>query len=265
MDMGEDSSDEEKGGIGNVPSEGAAAGMPRTFGFVKSSQKLLDENGVAAEVGEYIPDEAEEKEHEEINKRVRPDRDFGAFEKHTKGFGSKMLQKFGFKGRIGKNETGITVPIMVKVRPQGQGLAFGGFQERIEHPDLSPGHNISLEKKPASKDLQEMDENDPDLPPLMRKLIRDQKRAQQPSRWRKTEAGAPPPPKPVFRTAADLIKESGGVRKQTIIDMRGPEVCEPPGWSSLPPFFLHRFRCVSSARWKTSGATKISMRTLFCL
>lgn len=41
---------------------------------------------------------------------------FGEFEKHTKGFGSKYLAKFGFKGRLGKKETGIVNPIAPVIR-----------------------------------------------------------------------------------------------------------------------------------------------------
>ena len=33
------------------------------------------------------------------------------FEKFTSGFGSKMLEKMGFSGRLGKNETGREEPI----------------------------------------------------------------------------------------------------------------------------------------------------------
>lgn len=53
----------------------------------------------------------------------------GTWEKHTKGIGSKLLQKFGFKGRLGANESGVSKPIEVVVRPNGLGLGFGDFKE----------------------------------------------------------------------------------------------------------------------------------------
>ncbi len=56
----------------------------------------------------------------------------GAFEKHTKGFGAKMLAKFGFSGRLGKNEQGITQPIEVVVRPTQLGLGARGFREAAQ-------------------------------------------------------------------------------------------------------------------------------------
>ena len=53
----------------------------------------------------------------------------GTFEKHTKGFASKYLDKFGFKGRLGKDEQGIAQPVAVQVRPERLGLAYGRFKE----------------------------------------------------------------------------------------------------------------------------------------
>ena len=55
--------------------------------------------------------------------------DIGAWEKHTKGFGLKLLQKFGFKGRLGANENGVSRAIEVVVRPGNTGLGFGDVQE----------------------------------------------------------------------------------------------------------------------------------------
>ena len=56
-------------------------------------------------------------------------KDFANFEKHTKGFGAKYLEKFSFKGRLGKREQGIAQPIDVQVRPNMLGLGYGGFKE----------------------------------------------------------------------------------------------------------------------------------------
>ena len=53
----------------------------------------------------------------------------GTWEKHTKGFGSKMLAKMGFKGRLGKEEDGVSRHVEVRVRPNAMGLGYGGFKE----------------------------------------------------------------------------------------------------------------------------------------
>ncbi len=44
-------------------------------------------------------------------------------------FRSKLLAKMGFTGRLGKQSSGVTRQIEVKLRPQGIGLGFGNFKE----------------------------------------------------------------------------------------------------------------------------------------
>mgnify|MGYP003386666549 FL=1 len=56
---------------------------------------------------------------------VELDASFGAWEKHTKGIGSKMLQKYGFNGRLGAEENGIDTAIQAKMRPAGVGIGCG--------------------------------------------------------------------------------------------------------------------------------------------
>ena len=56
--------------------------------------------------------------------------EFGAFEKHTTGFGSRMLAKMGFKGKgsgLGSGKTeGIAEPVTASTRGKRVGLgAFG--------------------------------------------------------------------------------------------------------------------------------------------
>jgi tuftelin-interacting protein 11 len=52
------------------------------------------------------------------------------WQKSTKGFGKKYLDKFGFSGRLGAKETGVSGVIEVKVRPNQMGLGFGNFTEQ---------------------------------------------------------------------------------------------------------------------------------------
>lgn len=59
-------------------------------------------------------------------------RQLGAWEKHTKGIGMKLLQKFGFKGRLGLRESGISKPIEAVVRPNLEGLGFSKTVKTVE-------------------------------------------------------------------------------------------------------------------------------------
>jgi tuftelin-interacting protein 11 len=63
-----------------------------------------------------------------------PDRDFAKFEKYTKGIGSKLLMKMGYKpGQgLGAGGKGINAPIDVKLRPAKMGIGHGGFDERTD-------------------------------------------------------------------------------------------------------------------------------------
>jgi tuftelin-interacting protein 11 len=58
--------------------------------------------------------------------------DVGAWEKHTKGIGLKLLQKMGFSGRLGANENGVSRAIEVVVRPNNTGLGFGDIKEAAQ-------------------------------------------------------------------------------------------------------------------------------------
>jgi len=49
----------------------------------------------------------------------------GSWQKHTKGFGLKYLQKFEFKGRLGKEESGIAQPVEAVAHDGLRGLGFG--------------------------------------------------------------------------------------------------------------------------------------------
>ncbi len=68
--------------------------------------------------------------------------EIGEWEKHTKGIGSKLLQKFGFKGRLGAREDGVSQAIEVVVRPTNVGLGFG---DTVEASSLLVNKKIEAE------------------------------------------------------------------------------------------------------------------------
>ncbi|ESQ49084.1 hypothetical protein EUTSA_v10020109mg [Eutrema salsugineum] len=73
----------------------------------------------------------------------------GAFEVHTKGFGSKMMAKMGFieGGGLGKDGKGIAQPIEAVQRPKSLGL---GLDFPINSEDPSPSSNNAKRNKPSS-------------------------------------------------------------------------------------------------------------------
>ena len=54
------------------------------------------------------------------------------WEQHTTGYGSRLLKKMGFKGRLGKDETGTAKPVEVSKRPDNLGLGFGESEKKMD-------------------------------------------------------------------------------------------------------------------------------------
>ncbi|XP_010464642.1 PREDICTED: uncharacterized protein LOC104745160 [Camelina sativa] len=75
--------------------------------------------------------------------------DIGAFEMHTRGFGSKMMAKMGFidGGGLGKDGKGIAQPIEAVKRPKSLGL---GLDFSIDTEDMSPSSNNNAKRNRSS-------------------------------------------------------------------------------------------------------------------
>lgn len=63
------------------------------------------------------------------------DAGFGNWEKHTKGVGKKLLMKMGFKGRLGKNEDGVTRQLEAKADAVRIGVRY---LQGVRHPQGKP-------------------------------------------------------------------------------------------------------------------------------
>lgn len=172
-------------------------------------------------------EEKREKEKIELHQKRLSSvntKDLGQWEKHTKGVGRKLLDKFGFKGRLGANEDGISAAVEVKVRPSTMGLGFGDFVEasalevnkRLE-AELKKEEYIPLPKKGR---LVETDKDEFTVEKRAASLA--WKKGMTPAVGDKHKRGVRGT-KVLFRDAMEIMQteQVEGV-KPLFIDMRGP-------------------------------------------
>ena len=79
-------------------------------------------------------------------------KEFAEFEKYTKGIGSKILYKMGYRpGQgLGKGGRGLAEPIQVKLRPAGVGIGHGAQDEPKDDISIP---KVVKEKKSQRKEL----------------------------------------------------------------------------------------------------------------
>lgn len=131
------------------------------------------------------------------------------WEKHTTGFGTKMLAKMGFKGRLGKMNDGVSATIEVKKRPAQMGMGFGDF---VEASNLKQNKRLQRELKGETVDNEEIENQ-------------AEGGAEDDSLWRKKKVVVG---RKRHKRAADLTQEIHDMKKHkksdTVLDMRGPSV-----------------------------------------
>lgn len=245
MDDGDDSSDEESGRINfDITEDDLEAEMA---GFAGATQRKRrhhnddssdDEDDIRGGIGtrgglgmgpSFQPAKKEAPEvspiKEPIKEKARtkpfvaappPGPGFGKFNAHSKGFGQKMLEKMGWKGKgLGADGEGIVNPVETKLRPARMGLSFRGFDERTEQ--------AKYEDKLRKGEVSEEE----DIPKTTRrnawKAKEKNERVDTGRKWRK--------PKTVYKTAAEIIADTeegvpASSTQQKIIDMTGPNIRE---------------------------------------
>jgi len=70
------------------------------------------------------------------------DHEWGSWEKHGTGVGSKLLKKWGFEDRLGKSKDGPINPVILDVRRKNTGLGFAGWKKRRRISDDPLLHQI---------------------------------------------------------------------------------------------------------------------------
>ncbi|KAK4510637.1 uncharacterized protein ATC70_005069 [Mucor velutinosus] len=148
---------------------------------------------------------------------------FAQFNKHSKGFGQKMLEKMGWtvgKG-LGAEGEGIINPVETKLRPARMGLSFRGFDERTTQ--------AKMEAKARRGESPSEDEEDQEQGPKGRRR-NAWKSDVSPTTAKEQQIHRKRKPKTIYKTAAEILAETEQQYipplQQKIIDMTGPGVRE---------------------------------------
>ncbi|KAI8351180.1 GC-rich sequence DNA-binding factor-like protein-domain-containing protein [Blakeslea trispora] len=201
-DSSDEEDDNERGGLG------ATFGLGLGPSFLPAAQKT----------DETKKEQEEQPNKDPVKEKIRarkthspsPGPGFAEFNRHSKGFGQKMLEKMGWSSGqgLGADGAGIVNPIETKLRPARMGLSFRGFDERTEQAKID-------EKARRDDSSDEEDEE-------------EVKKVKKRNAWKATQSDIPQKarkPKTVYKTAADIIAETSVEQPmvaQKVLDMTGP-------------------------------------------
>nr|CCA14872.1 STIPlike protein putative [Albugo laibachii Nc14] len=130
------------------------------------------------------------------------------WEKHTKGFGKRMLEKMGFSGRLGKDEKGVSSIIEVVQRPKQAGIGFGKSKDTSGAKTKRVSQQGSHEGNMHLNNEREASSTDDSL-------------------WRKRKIITNTSIRKRHRTVLDALQSSRDVsstQSERIVDMRGAHV-----------------------------------------
>lgn len=206
----EDYEDDIRGGLGGFSQGGL--GLGSSF---KPAQRFQE-----------TPEASPKKEPVKEKVRARPNvatpppgPGFGQFNAHSKGFGQKMLEKMGWKGRgLGADGEGIVNPVETKLRPARMGLSFRGFDERTDQ--------AKVEAKIRKGEVSEEEEEAP-----KGRRRNAWKAKEKVDRGDTVSSRKPRKQKTVYKTAAEIIAEAEDIplpppSQQKVLDMTGPNIRE---------------------------------------
>lgn len=136
----------------------------------------------------------------------------GSWERHTKGIGSKLLQKMGWKGKgLGKNENGIIQPLQAVARAGDSGLDENDFMG-IDRSVYRPNEVVPEPQKEEIVEKTDYWKKDAPAPVI-----------------------TPRAPKIVYKTLQEIQQDAAAsANKPTIIDMRPPN--QTPQMDVSQPF-----------------------------